>query len=261
MYRILARRHIHRLAEFAASNVLVAFDFDGTLAPITERPAAARMRQATRRLLVAVARLYPVIVISGRARSDLVRRVGTVPVWHLAGNHGVEPWGEHRDYPSIVRGWAQRLREELAGRRGVVVEDKVYSLTVHYRRATGKSRVVDRVRRVARQLEGARMVGGKDAISLLPRGAPHKGAALERARRLLACDTAIYIGDDDTDEDAFRSADAHRLLTIRVGAVRTSQAQYCLPAQESIDEFLAALIRLRQRDRDEPLVRPATSRG
>src|SRR5688572_28246449 len=99
MLHILAKRHIQKLAEFASSNVLVAFDYDGTLAPIVADPALARMRPGTRRLLASVARRYPCVVISGRARHDVLSRVGGVPVWHVSGNHGLEPWAQNAEYP------------------------------------------------------------------------------------------------------------------------------------------------------------------
>ena len=99
-------------------------------------------------------------------------------------------------------------------------------------------------------LRGARSIGGKHAISLVPRGAPTKGAALERARRLLGCDTAIYVGDDETDEDAFTAGRADRLLAIRVGMRQGSAARYRLRNQAEIDDLLAALLACR------PLRRP-----
>ena len=75
----------------------------------------------------------------------------------------------------------------------------------------------------------------------MPRGAPHKGIALERARALFACETAIYIGDDRTDEDAFAAGDPERLLPIRVGRKRGSRAWYWLESQTEVDGFLRAL--------------------
>ena len=87
--------------------------------------------------------------------------------------------------------------------------------------------------------------GGKHAISLVPRSAPTKGVALERARRLLECDTAIYVGDDETDEDAFTAGHADRLLAIRIGVRRDSRAPYRLKNQAEIDDLLAALLGFR----------------
>ena len=123
------------LADFAYSNVLLGFDFDGTSAPIVAQPSRARMGATTRRLLSHLARIYPCVVISGRTRGDLTNRLGRLPLWHLFGNHGLEPWAETADAVSQVREWVRRLRCGLAGRPGIVVEDKRYSATVHYRRA------------------------------------------------------------------------------------------------------------------------------
>jgi trehalose 6-phosphate phosphatase len=243
--RILAKRHAPVLAHFAASNVLVALDYDGTLAPIAATPKAARMRARTRKLLIAVAERYPCVVISGRSRDDVASRVDRIPVWHVSGNHGVEPWGQNDVSLARVRGWVERLRARLAPFPGVVVEDKLYSVAVHYRGARDKARARRAVVDAVRSLRGARIIGGSQAVNLVPRGAPHKGVALERARRLLVCDTAIYVGDDETDEDVFRAARPDRLLAIRVGQARRSRARYSLKDQREIDRFLQALLTLR----------------
>jgi trehalose 6-phosphate phosphatase len=120
-------------------------------------------------------------------------------------------------------------------------------VTVHYRHAARQRRTVAAIDAAVRSPHGARSLGGKHAVSLVPRLAPTKGAALERARRLLACDTAIYAGDDQTDEDAFSAAHADGLLGIRVGARRQSQARYYLRNQAEIDALLRALLAFRPR--------------
>jgi trehalose 6-phosphate phosphatase len=256
MRHILSRRHIQKLRDFAWSNVLLAFDYDGTLAPIVPDPSVAPMRSTTRRLLTSVARRYPCVVISGRARRDLMQRVGPIPVFHLAGNHGMEPWGEHPTYAARVQQWVRRLTDQLASQAGVTVEDKRYSVTIHYRHARHRRRALAAIRIAVRALRGARALGGRDAISIVPREAPTKGVALERARRLLACDTAIYVGDDETDEDAFVAAGPDRLLAIRIGGRRRTRAPYLLKTQGEIDAFLQALLAFR------PLSRPTgNSRG
>lgn len=244
MLHILAKRHIHRLAEFAWSNTVVGFDYDGTLAPIVHDPALARMRAKTRRLLGALARRYPCVVISGRAWEDLVKCVGSVPVWHLAGNHGLEPWAQDANYATQVREWVPRLEARLASHAGVTIEDKIYSVTIHYHRARNRRRALAVIGRAVRMIGGARVLGGNHAVSLVPRGAPHKGSALERARRLLVCDTAIYVGDDDTDEDVFGTR-SDRLLGIRIGRAPGSRAAFCLTRQEEIDDLLRALLAFR----------------
>lgn len=245
MLHILAERHIHTLASFAASNVLLAFDYDGTLAPIAADPAVAPMRASTRRLLARVAGRYPCVVISGRGIGDLIKRVAKIPVFHLSGNHGLEPWAQHSGYRTLVRDWVRRLGVSLASFPGVVIEDKTYSVTVHYRQSHRPRRALAAIRQAVRGLPESRSLVGKYAVSLVPRGAPTKGAALERARRLFVCDTAMYVGDDQTDEDVFAGAHADRLLTIRVGARRDSRARYYVTNQHEVDDLLRALLAFR----------------
>jgi trehalose 6-phosphate phosphatase len=245
MVHILAKRNLHKLAEFASSNVLLAFDYDGTLAPIVSEPKSARMRAATRRLLTEVARRYPCVVISGRARDDVIRHVGNVPVWHVSGNHGLEPWGQDARYRIQVDRWVRRLKQQLSGHEGVAVEDKQYSVTVHFRNASQRRRAVSAVDRAVRGLKGARALAGKRAISLLPKGAADKGTALRRTQRLLACDTAIYLGDDETDEDAFGADGPDRLLSIRVSRRGRSRAGFYVRDQAEVDQLLRALLNFR----------------
>lgn len=242
---ILSRRHLPTLAQFAASNVLAAFDFDGTLAPIAPTPAAARMRRSTRRLLARVALRYPCVVISGRPLVDLTRRLRNIPVWHVVGDHGSETW-ESRGAPAVhVQEWVAQLRMRLPARKGLVIEPKRQTVTVHYRHVRDKRRVLAELSDAVSHLRDARPIYGAEAINLLPRNGTNKGVALEQARQVFACDSAIYIGDDDTDEDAFASAGPERLLSIRIGTVRTSLAAYRLRTQADIDRLLKALIDLR----------------
>jgi len=245
MPNILNRRHLPTLADFAASNVLVAFDYDGTLAPIVVDPERARMRAITARLLRTVAERYPCAVISGRRLGDLFPRIRTIPLRHLAGNHGIEPWGESERIASRVRRWVVALHRRIGGEPGIVIEDKTYSVTLHYRRAFHKPRAVGLIHDAVRSLPGARIVDGRCSVNVVPSGAPHKGDALERARNLLVCETAIYIGDDGTDEDAFAAGPPKRLLSIRIGRKRGSRARYWLKSQLEVDLFLRALARLR----------------
>lgn len=244
---ILSARHLPSLAQFAASNVLVAFDYDGTLAPIAPTPAAARMRPATRRLLAAVARRYPCVVLSGRPLEDLTRRLRRVPVWHLLGDHGFESSGVRRKMSPHVREWVSELRQRLPVARGLVIEQKRHSVTIHYRHVRDRRRVLAAVADAVRDLRDARVVGGAEAVNLIHTGGPHKGSALQQARRVFACDTAIYVGDDDTDEDAFLSAGPQELLSIRVGPKQSSTARYRLRSQTEVDELLRQLIHLRRR--------------
>jgi trehalose 6-phosphate phosphatase len=242
---ILAKRHLPALTDFAASNVLLGFDYDGTLAPIAPTPAAARMRPKTSHLLARVARRYPCVVISGRPLDDLTRRLRGIPVWHLVGDHGFERSGHPGRQAPHVRGWVNTLRGRLRAHQGLFIEPKKHSVTIHYRHVRDKRRALEAIADAVGHLQGARARGGVEAVTVLPCGGPHKGVALQQLRRVCACHTAIYVGDDDTDEDAFASAGSERLLSIRVGTLGASLARYRIRAQTDIDRFLLALLELR----------------
>jgi trehalose 6-phosphate phosphatase len=245
MSRILSRRNRAVLERFAWSNALLAFDFDGTLAPIVAEPDRAAMRACTRQRLEALARAYPCIVISGRAHADVRKRLRGVGLRGVVGNHGVEPWQTTTGLIGEVRRWRPTLERALRSHSGVWIEDKAYSIAVHYRMSRAKKVARAAILRAAQELGDLRVIGGKQVVNLLPRGAPHKGFALERERERLGCDTAVYVGDDETDEDVFALDQPGRLLTIRVGAKRASAATYSLRNQREIDDLLLVLLRLR----------------
>jgi trehalose 6-phosphate phosphatase len=233
------------LQQFAWSNVLVALDYDGTLAPIVARPERALLRRETSRLLQGVSRSYPVVVISGRAQHDVLRKLRGTAVSEVIGNHGIEPRHATAGYLAEVRRWLPMLRTTLQPLRGVWVEDKTYSVAVHYRQSRQKKVALPAILAAAHALGNVRLIGGKQVVNVLPVGAPHKGFALEKARDRLRCDTAIYVGDDETDEDVFGLNQPGRLLAVRVGVRRSSEAAYYLRNQGAVDELLSELLRLR----------------
>jgi trehalose 6-phosphate phosphatase len=233
------------LARYAWSRTLLAFDFDGTLAPIVERPADARMRATTHARLCVVAERYPCVVISGRGLADTKSRLAGMPTVSVVGNHGLEPSSGMREHARTVSDWLPRLHH-LQAEPGVEIEDKKYSLAIHYRRSRRK--------RVARALianavaalgPAVRAIEGKQVLNVVPHGAPHKGMALERLRAEVGADTAVYVGDDVTDEDVFGLDQPGRLLSIRVGASTATVAPYYLRNQLEIDRLLEVLLELR----------------
>jgi trehalose 6-phosphate phosphatase len=145
-----------------------------------------------------------------------------------------------------VNSWLDELDERLEMVPGIVIEDKTYSLTVHYRGSPDPRSAKALALRAARSLESVRVVSGIRSLNLLPRGAPHKGVALLRAARKARCDTALFIGDDRTDEDAFGVA-ADRVFGIRVGQSERSAARCCLRDQAEIDRVLQQLLQWRTR--------------
>jgi trehalose 6-phosphate phosphatase len=245
------------LKQLAWSNLMLAFDYDGTLAPIVSNPDQARMRPRTRDLLVRLARAYPCIVISGRSQEDVLKRVRGTGVFEVIGNHGLEPWRRTEAFANQVQAWVPLLQARLSGIDGVFIEDKSFSVAVHFRRAASRSRARAAVLEAVAGLDGARVVGGRCVVNIIPHEAPHKGIALETARDYLRCDVALYVGDDETDEDVFALGKPGRLLTVRVGEDVSSQASFYIKDQASIDALLERLLQgrlesVRPRHRSTP---------
>lgn len=247
MNHLLSKEHIDVLAQFAFSRVLVAFDFDGTLAPIVAERDDARMRPRTAELLGEVCRLYPCAVISGRSRDDVEARLGRLPLRHVIGNHGLEPGDHMAEFEREVAFVLPQLRAELAGVPGVDIEDKRFSIAIHYRRSRRKREARAAIHAAIASLSTPmRLVAGKLVINVIPERAPHKGDALVRIRRDVGADTAVYVGDDVTDEDVFELDQPGRLLSIRIGRSASSSAPYFLRDQREVDRLLASLVGFRR---------------
>jgi len=244
---ILDPAHQPLVVSFARRKLLVALDFDGVLAPIAPSPAEAHVLPPTLMLAGRVAQLYPSVVISGRHRDDLVPRLAGAPFARLIGNFGYQSASRGHDPQARrqVHEWARILRARLNGMPGVMIEDKGYSLAVHYRHARHREATHARIIEVASTLDHARWMQGTLAISVLPADGRNKGTALQDIRRVLHCDCALYVGDDDTDEDAFASDGPERLIAVRVGRAAQSHAPYRLHHQADIDALLRLLITLR----------------
>lgn len=214
-----------RLAWLQRQPLLLAFDFDGTLAPIVDRPDDARVLPALVPLLVRASARWPVAVVTGRALADLRDRLGFVPQ-HLVGSHGAEGLAlADADAAAAVAAldaWRARLRDAapqlLAA--GVELEDKGASLALHYRRAadpTQARRVLEAVLAQAPPCGApVRRFGGKCVENLVAAAAPDKGDAVHHLARLTGARAVLFVGDDVTDESVFRRA-LPDWLTVRVG--------------------------------------------
>ncbi|MGH7206721.1 MAG: trehalose-phosphatase, partial [Nitrospiraceae bacterium] len=246
---LMTAKGLRQLDALAGGKTLYAFDFDGTLARIVRDHTSAQLTRPIRVWLGALAKRAPTAIISGRSVEDLRARVGgAVP--YLVGNHGLEglqaaPRVSQQAMVTCAA-WRQQVQDTfgkgLAG-AGVSVEDKTYSLAFHYRNAGRRQAARDYVFRILAQLNPLpRIVLGKSVVNVVPAAAPHKGAALLELMHQLIVMTALYVGDDDTDEDVFSLPDP-RLLTVRVGKKTTSAARFFLKSQTEITQLLRYLVK------------------
>jgi trehalose 6-phosphate phosphatase len=251
---LLTMRHLFTaagevdLAATVARRPLLAFDFDGTLAPIVGRPGDARVPIAVLRRLKRLAHRLPIAVISGRAVDDLRHRLGFEPTF-LVGNHGAEdPSLAHR--PELKRaldGLRQRVQQfasELV-RLSVQVEDKGESMALHYRLAIDRGAALEVIDRLLQPTNaGLHVFGGKMVVNVVSAGADDKAAALHRLARRASAGAVVYLGDDINDETVF-AARQPQWLTIRVGAdAPESAARYFIDSTRDMPRLLDRILKL-----------------
>ena len=255
MKHILSANHRELLRQLSWAEVLLAFDFDGTLAPIVPEPGDAHLRPSTRKLLTRLCECYPCAVISGRARDDLAQRLEGIPLHEIVAHHGLDPRTPPTALAVTVTRWRPALEALEAEHPGLKVEDKQFSIAVHYRKSREKKRALAALRQVIAGLGPLRAIHGHQVVNLLPPGAPNKGTALEALRARMGCDTALYIGDDKTDEDVFELDQPGRLLSIRVGRSSESAAPFYVEDQRQVDDLMEALLAERARSSPSPRAR------
>ena len=250
----------------SAESVLLFLDYDGTLTPLVDHPSKARLSEGVRQLVRKLA-CQPgvgVALVSGRTLADLSRAVGVRGLCYV-GNHGLEMKSPKMHYINpaarrirpILKRVARDLRTVLEPIQGVWVEDKGLTLTVHYRSAApdlellvknGFHEVVNPY--VLKRL--VRISVGKQVFEVRP---PVRWTKGELIQWLLACWTAatkaarilpIYVGDDETDEDAFESLEKQGVTVVVDPAMPLTKAQYRIGSPTEVEQFLQQLLALRR---------------
>ena len=224
---------------------LLAFDFDGTLAPIVARPDAASVPAEVSRWLAELARLHPVAVITGRSVADVRARLGFEPHF-VVGNHGAEDASSHLPDAATLALDALRGRIVAAAAAlvdaGVTVEDKRYSLAFHYRLAADAALARAAIATLLGDLAPAlASFGGKCVVNVVASGLPDKGEALATLVRRCDAGAAFFAGDDVNDEAVFRRA-LPPSLTIRIG--RDDPASQAMFFLDDISELVLVLRRM-----------------
>lgn len=236
------------LSQFLTKPALCLFDFDGTLAPLASDPAGVSLPHPIQQRLQALQRRAPVGIITGRSLADMQKRLAFEPDY-LVGNHGVEGlpgWQQDAtENYAMCRGWQtslSALHTEIGDK--LWIEDKAYSLTVHYRQASDPSFVEKALMAKFSQLvPSPRIIGGKFNVSLLPPNAGDKGQAVQQLLELSPGYRALYVGDDQTDEDVF-ALHHPAIFSVHVGDETRSAASYGIADHAAVVLLLDLLIAL-----------------
>lgn len=243
MRYLFSGQGLKELECFLSADTLLAFDFDGTLAPIVREPTKAALPAGTVRLLKALSRKAPVAFLSGRGLADLKKRT---PFRALAwiGNHGIEGLPTHSRFAKSAERNAGRWKNQLLPMlpAGVLLENKNYSLSLHYRSSKRPGTTERQLLSLVDALHPTpRVLAGKKVLNLLTAGQPHKGHALQSLMKKKKFSQAIFVGDDETDEDVFRLGDP-RVFSVRIGRRAGSAAQAYLKHQKETDALLRLLL-------------------
>ena len=228
----------------AAPRLLVTLDFDGTLAALAETPGQARLKPEFKAALKSLSSEPGVslFILSGRALKSVRGLVGLKNLYY-GGNHGIEiqgPGFSWRDSGAVkamklVAGIAADMQERFPPGTGVLVENKVFSASVHYRNLKPAYRCGFFSRMgvlTSTRTKTLHWRSGHKVFELLPKGASHKGNAVVRLAKKLGRPLGVAVGDDLTDEDMFNVL-AKNGITIQVDRKAGSKAGYFLSGQRT----------------------------
>ncbi len=236
------------LASVMQRRPLLAFDFDGTLAPIVDRPEEARLPAAWAVLFAELKTLLPVAIVTGRSVVDVAPRLSFEP-HYILGNHGAEDPHGTMQAGSVER--LDALRHELALSKprwsalGIELEDKHYSLALHYRLAADQEAARICIEElVAGKPPGLHFFHGKCVMNVAPDDADDKADAVMSLVERVGAGAALFAGDDINDEPVFERVPAD-WLTVKVGHEGPpSRARFGLSEQADMGQLLRRLLQL-----------------
>jgi trehalose-phosphatase len=247
-----ALKHVQEIAR-PSDQLAVFLDYDGTLTPIVSHPEKALLSDSMRQALQALVIRAPIAILSGRDLDDVRQRVNIGAIIY-AGSHGFDiagPRGLRRqeaiDFLPALDFAEKELGKELAGVPGARVERKRFSIAAHYRNVNESDvpKLERAVSEVAARHRELRRMEGKKVYELLPDIDWNKGNAVLWLLETLGLKRAkvrpIYIGDDRTDEDAFRALGRRGVGILVSEQPQPTAASYSLKDPTEVERFLREL--------------------
>ncbi|MEQ9442803.1 MAG: trehalose-phosphatase [Cyclobacteriaceae bacterium] len=261
----LCEHHIG--GELKSKKPVFFFDYDGTLTPIIAHPEDALLSPDTRKKLSQLATLAPVTIISGRDKADVKKLVGLENLFY-AGSHGFDIEGpqqetfglpEGNSIIEVIKEVTRALQRKLSSLEGIQIEPKKYAVAVHYRNARKNAwpKVTALTQELVDQYSGLRTGLGKMVIEVRPDLDWNKGKAMQWIAAKLQLPASnlhyFYIGDDITDEDAFKLLPENGTGIVVDNHQSPTYADYRIDSTAEIDTLLDGFIRIieKQHNKDE----------
>ena len=245
--------HVEEIAGAGEASLAIFLDYDGTLTPIVSDPEKAFLSDSMRQTLQALAMHASVAILSGRDLDDVRRRVDIDGIIY-AGSHGFDIAGPRERRNEVATEFLPKLdvaekelSQELAGIPGARVERKRFSIAAHYRNVNESDfpNLERSVSEIAARHRKLRRIDGKKVYELLPNIDWDKGKAVLWLLQQLGLERAnarpIYIGDDRTDEDAFRALEQRGVGILVSEEPRPTAASYSLKDPIEVERFLRKL--------------------
>ncbi|KAL9242889.1 hypothetical protein vseg_016846 [Gypsophila vaccaria] len=257
-----ALRYFETITNSAKGKKIAVFlDYDGTLSPIVDDPDRAFMSEDMRNAVRDVAKYFPTAIISGRSRDKVYELVGLAEL-HYAGSHGMDLQGKEvslfqpaREFLPMINEVFKTLVEKTRDIKGAIVENHKFCTSVHYRNVNEKSwpTIAQRVHDVLKNYPCLQLSHGRKVLEVRPVIDWDKGKAVEFLLESLGLTQsddvlAIFIGDDRTDEDAFKVLRKEkRGYGILVTPIpKQTNASYSLKDPSEVQQFLKALVKWRE---------------
>ena len=234
------------IEEIPADDFFLFLDYDGTLTPIVESPDKAILSGDMLSLIVKLKEIMPVAIITGRSLKNIMD-IFKINNMIYAGNHGAEIWDgnntvlENRGSKSMqtMDKIVKELKDALLPIKGVIVEDKGITSSIHFRMVASEDicKMLNIFWSIANSYKGLfRITSGKKVFEIRPHGMWNKGDAVRWIwKHFGESRTPVYIGDDITDEDAFKVIKGRG---IRISVGRSNEADYYLETQEEVKKLL-----------------------
>ncbi|MCK4912364.1 MAG: trehalose-phosphatase [Candidatus Omnitrophica bacterium] len=241
---------------FSGKKIVFFLDYDGTLTPIVSRPDLAVISKEMRETVKELSQKYTTAIVSGRMREDVEKLVG-IPGLIYAGSHGfdikgpevvmVEPQAE-QTIPLVFK-VIEKLKKELSGIDGMIIEEKKFSTAVHYRLVSEEDKILKikiLVEEIIQENKTLRLMEGKKVFEILPAIDWNKGKAVKWVMNALGINwedySVVYIGDDTTDEDAFRTVCTRGTSILVSDKSKASAADFVLSSPKEVKELFERIL-------------------
>ncbi len=242
-------------ALFSRKKLLFFLDYDGTLTPIVERPELAVMSTEMRDVVKELSEKHIVAIVSGRMRED-VQKLVAIDGLLYAGSHGFDIMGSGlslveprvREIIPVVSEVIEYLKKEIGNISGALIEEKKFSVAVHYRLVDQEyiPEIKNVVNDIIKKHNKLRLMSGKKVFEILPNIDWDKGKAIRWIMDALKISwseaSVIYIGDDVTDEDAFRALRTRGTAILVADKAKESTADFQLSSPDEVKKLFEKVI-------------------